>query len=86
MAIIKIQPREILVGRATATLIELARFDTCDLAGEFEGERFSRYAELRSIQAEVERLGEDWRDVYFQVVSEMEIYESDRQPEWYDGE
>jgi hypothetical protein len=79
--IIKFLPRDILVGRATAPLRELARFDCCDLAGEFEEERFSHYAELRAIQAEAEQLGENWLDIYWQVVHEVEIYESDWEPE-----
>jgi hypothetical protein len=58
----------------------LAHFDAGDLAGEFEAERFSQYAELHAIQREAERLGEDWNEIYFWVVMEMEIYESDREP------
>lgn len=86
MAVIKIQPIDILVGQATAELLELARFDVCDLAGEFEAERLAHHAKLQAIRAEVERLGEDWPDFYERVVCEMEIYESDREPEWYESE
>ena len=86
MAIIKIQPRDILAQRATATLLELARFDVCDLTGEFEAERFAHSLELRAIQKEAERLGENWQDVYYQAVSEVEIYESDREGEQHESE
>jgi hypothetical protein len=66
--------------------MELARFDVCDLVGEFEAERFFHWSELRAIQQEAERLGEDWWEIYFQAVCEEEIYGSDSDPEWRENE
>jgi hypothetical protein len=83
MAILKIRPRDLLVSRATATLQEIARLDTCDPAGEFARDRFCHLAELRAIEKEAERIGEDCKEIYYVAVSEMEIYESDREPEWH---
>lgn len=81
MAIIKFDPIDSLGQRGTVLLLEMARFDACDLTGEFEQERFSCYAKLRSLQAEAEQLGLSWTDIYSQAVAEVEIYESDRESE-----
>lgn len=77
MPIIEFTPRDLLVGRATVALRELARFDTCDLTGEFERERLQYHTELDAVQADAKKLGEDWSEIYSQAVYEVEIYESD---------
>lgn len=46
MPVIKILPIDILEGRATEALRQIARYDICDHSGEFESERFSHFAEL----------------------------------------
>ncbi len=73
MPLIKILPQDILEGRATETLRQIARYDTCDSSGEFERERFSHIAELVAIRKEVEALGLDWPEFYTLVVDQMEI-------------
>jgi hypothetical protein len=85
MAVIKHLPRDLLISRATATLLEIARFDTSDLRSAFIREKFHHLAELQRIQKDAKLLGESWQEIYQQAVLETEIYESDSdETEWYD--
>ena len=78
MPLLKILPRDILIGRATETLRQIVRYDAHDPTGEFDPERFSQVAELMQIQKEVESLGESWSEFYAQIIYEIEIYETER--------
>jgi hypothetical protein len=79
MPIIKFDGLDLLVPQATDLLLNIARFDACDLLGEFEEERRSWHAKLRMLQAEAERQGLSWSTIYSQAAFEIEIYESDRE-------
>ena len=86
MPLIKIGPRDILETRATETFRQIARYDACDLHGEFEPERFYHLAELSAIRKGVEALGLDWEEFYALVADQVEIYESGREEQCHDGE
>ena len=78
MAIIKILPRDLLSGRATETLRQIARYDLNDLPGEFQSEREAHHAELIVIQREVEELGLTWSEIYTEIAYDVEVHESGR--------
>jgi len=86
MPVIKILPIDILRGRASECLCQIALHDHADLAGEFERNRFSLHAELTRIRNEVENIGFTWQEFYSLIVAEMEIYESGRDEEGFDAE
>jgi len=84
MPLIQFSNQDLLVSRATPLFLELAHFDTCDLSGEFQKERFSIYAKLHFLENEAARLGENWQEIYDRVFWEVETYDSGKsEEEWY---
>ncbi len=86
MPLLKILRRDILKTRATEVLRQIARYDSSDLSGEFEPERFHYFAELSVIRKEIEATGLDWSEFYELLADDVELYESGSEDEWYDSD
>jgi hypothetical protein len=78
MPVLKISRADVLRQQATAHLKRLVKFDLDDQRGRFREERFMHVDRLRAIFMEAESLGYPHDEFYAGVISDVEIYESDR--------